>query len=455
MEFGISKCAVLSMKRGKKVVAKHIVLPSGEVMMEPGEEGYKYLGILEFDSILKEEMKQKIRAVYFKRLKLLAKSKLNGRNLFLGINSWAVSVVRYSACIVDWNKAEIEEMDRKTRKILAIYGAFHPKSNVTRLYMKRKFGGRGLISVKDCIEGEIRNMYHYIANSDEELLKFVARSLEIDENSVEDKGTFEKRVIEEKKDDLKGMKLHGQFEVQTENLKTEESWNWLSKGDLKRETESLLMAAQEQALNTNSIKKNIYKTSDDDKCRLCGNAPETITHIVSACKKLAQKEYLRRHDKVCLNIHWQLCVKYGLECNEKWYQHTPSAVHENDDVKLLWNFPIQVDRELEERHNRPDIMVFKKNDRHCLIVDIAVPGDHNIESKQQQKIDNYADLKLEVSRMWDCSTVVVPIIIGALGSVPKKFHHHLAKLEIGNDITTFQKSAVLGTASILRKILTC
>ena len=76
-------------------------------------------------------------------------------------------------------------------------------------------------------------------------------------------------------------------------------------------------------------------------------------------------------------------------------------------------------------------------------------------SKQQQKIDNYADLKLEVSRMWDCSTVVVPIIIGALGSVPKKFHHHLAKLEIGNDITTFQKSAVLGTASILRKILTC
>merc|ERR1711955_118921 len=104
MEFGISKCAVLSMKRGKKVEAKQIVLPSGEAMMEPGEEGYKYLGILEFDSILKEEMKEKVRKLYFKRLKLLAKSKLNGRNLFLGINSWAVAVVRYSACIVEWNK---------------------------------------------------------------------------------------------------------------------------------------------------------------------------------------------------------------------------------------------------------------------------------------------------------------------------------------------------------------
>jgi hypothetical protein len=78
---------------------------------------------------------------------------LNGRNLFLGINSWAVAVVRCSACIVDWNKAEIEEMDRKTMKFLTIYGAFHTKSNVTRLYMKRKFRGRRLISVKDCIEG--------------------------------------------------------------------------------------------------------------------------------------------------------------------------------------------------------------------------------------------------------------------------------------------------------------
>ena len=53
------------------------------------------------------------------------------------------------------------------------------------------------------------------------------------------------------------MKLHGQFEVETEDKKTEESWHWLSKGDLKRETEALLMAAQEQALNTKSIRKSI------------------------------------------------------------------------------------------------------------------------------------------------------------------------------------------------------
>lgn len=52
--------------------------------------------------------------------------------------------------------------------------------------------------------------------------------------------------------------LHEQFEKDTEILKTEESWDWLSKGDLKRETESLLIGAQDQALNTNSARKNIY-----------------------------------------------------------------------------------------------------------------------------------------------------------------------------------------------------
>ena len=60
------------------------------------------------------------------------------------------------------------------------------------------------------------------------------------------------------------MKLHGQFENQTGELKIEDSWNWLRKGDLKRETESLLMATQEQALNTNSIKK-VYMVSQVQK----------------------------------------------------------------------------------------------------------------------------------------------------------------------------------------------
>ena len=93
-------------------------------------------------------------------------------------------------------------------------------------------------------------MHHYIANSEEELLKFVSESMNLDPADIEEKEKFQQRIISQKIDEIKSMKIHGQFENQTEAIKTDDSWNWLCKGDLKRETESLLMAAQEQALNT-------------------------------------------------------------------------------------------------------------------------------------------------------------------------------------------------------------
>ena len=419
-------------------------------MGDPDEDGYKYLGILELDRILQQEMKSKTRAAYFKRLKLLLKSKLNSRNLFLAINSWAVALIRYGACVLDWTKEEIDEIDRKTQKMLTIYGAFHPKSNINRLYLKRKSGGRGLISINDCIEGEIRNVHEYLTSSEESLLKFVVKALNIQEE-VEGKNNYQKRKLEEKMNSLKNMKLHGQFQNDTENIKQDESWDWLSRGDLKRETESLLMAAQEQALNTNSVKKNIYHTAESDKCRICGTGVENVTHIISQCSSLANKEYLSRHDKVCLNIHWALCNKYQIPCVDKWYEHIPPAVSENENVKILWNPFIQTDRTVQ--HNHPDIVVFCKEKRHCQIVDVAIPGDRNIVKKQAEKLTNYADLKIEISKMWDCSTVVIPIVIGALGSIPQKLEKYLEELDIKSDLPTYQKSALLGTANILRKVL--
>ena len=96
------------MKRGKKVEAREITLPSGESLCEPDDSGYKYLGILELGSIVNNEMKEKVKESYFKRLKLLLRAALNGKNLFLAINSWAVAVISYGASVLDWTKEEIE-----------------------------------------------------------------------------------------------------------------------------------------------------------------------------------------------------------------------------------------------------------------------------------------------------------------------------------------------------------
>ena len=66
------------------------------------------------------------------------KSKLNGRNLVRGVNTWAVSLLRYSAVFVSWRKSELQAIDRKTRNLFTIYEALHHKSDVDRLYIPRK-----------------------------------------------------------------------------------------------------------------------------------------------------------------------------------------------------------------------------------------------------------------------------------------------------------------------------
>ena len=92
------------------------------------------------------------------------------------------------------------------------------------------------------------------------------------------------------------------------------------------------------------------------------------------------------------------------------------SVIENDIVKILWDVCIQVDRQIE--HRRPDIAVMEKNTKKCLIIDVACLVDNNLILKRNEKLDNYSELRLEIARMWDKETLIVPIIIGALRSIP-------------------------------------
>ena len=148
MEFGIEKYATLVMEKGKIVNSVGIELPDDKVIKSLQEgEIYKYLGILEADKFLEEKMKLNVSKEYIRRLRKVLKSNLNGGNLAHGVNAWAVSLLRYSAAFVSSRKSELQDIDRKTRKLFTIYGALHAKSDVDRLYIPRKEGGRGLIPI--------------------------------------------------------------------------------------------------------------------------------------------------------------------------------------------------------------------------------------------------------------------------------------------------------------------
>ena len=453
MEFGVRKCGLIILRKGKVVQCEGVKLPNGETIRSIEADGYKYLGILESDRIMEKEMKEVFRNEYLRRLRCILKSKLNGKNKIKGINSWAVSLLRYGGGLISWKKEELQKLDRKTRKLMTMYGVLHPKSDVDRIYISRKEGGRGLIGCEMCIRAEENNLGWYIRNSVESLLKQVRKCKVIETELSIAKEEYSKKVSENRKVQWKQKVLHGQY---LRDLPGEtdlaRSWDWLTKADLKAETEALIVAAQDQALRTNYVKFHIDKTTESPLCRMCKDKGESVMHILSECSKLAQREYKRRHDNVARIVHWELCGLYKIGRGKNWYEHEPKAVIESDEVKILWDFNIQCDHVIE--HRRPDIVVIDKKEKSCQIIDIAVPGDLRVYVKEREKVENYGDLKREVARLWSQKKVdVIPVVVGALGAVTTHLEKWIKRIGIETKISLIQKIALLGSARILRKVL--
>ena len=131
--------------------------------------------------------------------------------------------------------------------------------------------------------------------------------------------------------------------------------------------------------------------------------------------------------------------------------HNPAPVLENDSHKLLWDFNIQTDHLIPAR--TPDLIIINKKKRTCKIVDFAVPADHRIKQKECEKKDKYLDLARELKKLWNMQVTIIPIVIGAFGTVTKGSLKGLEDLEVGGRVETIQTTALLRTAKILRRFL--
>ena len=105
---------------------------------------------------------------------------------------------------------------------------------------------------------------------------------------------------------------------------------------------------------------------------------------------------------------------------------------------------------------RPDIVVVDKVKKETMILDVTIPGDTRVFDKQQEKIAKYSLLKEKIVRLWQMKKVVViPIVVEALGTITTKFEKYIERLGIEIRIKHVHKSALLGTARIIRKVLSC
>ena len=101
-------------------------------------------------------------------------------------------------------------------------------------------------------------------------------------------------------------------------------------------------------------------------------------------------------------------------------------------------------------YNRPDVVVIDREENTWCIVDFAIPMYHHVKEKEEEKIDKYMDLAAEVRRQFRVKTVIVPIVFGALGTVPAKLSKLLEKLEIDDIIGSLQTAVLISTAAILK-----
>ena len=246
---------------------------------------------------------------------------------------------------------------------------------------------------------------------------------------------------------------HGAYlrHLHENNLDPVKSLAWMNSCFLDPYTESYLCAAQELALFTRYHEQHILKNRSDDLCRVCRKQSETIYHILSGCDSLAKREYFARHNDVCKYVHYMIMKEFDFQCAPNWYLHKVVDVVRSAEVEIVYDQLITTDRPIGA--NRPDILVRDKINSKVYVIDVSCPCDTNVWKKEAEKISKYGPLKVELQRMWKCSCVVVPVVIGGLGAVSKNVEKHLMNIPGSPQVKMCQKITLLGSKKILQDVL--
>ena len=93
--------------------------------------------------------------------------------------------------------------------------------------------------------------------------------------------------------------------------------------------------------------------------------------------------------------------------------HNPESLLGDETQKLLREFEILISA------RRPDLIIINKKERTCRIEEFAVPADHVVKLKECEKRDKYLDFARELRKLWNMKVTIIPVVIGALGTVTK------------------------------------
>ena len=480
MSFGEEKCAFINIVKGKrKIIGKPLILNKVKVQELKEECTYKYLGLdesVKFDSKLNKDAVTK---EYCTRLRKIWSSQLNAYNKIVASNTFAVPIVIYSFGILDWTKENIKQLNIKTRKIMNMNNSMNRRSDIERLYISRKEGGRGLRNLEDEYLARIPSFKAHLdiekdnnkfiskvqnQNSSIKLITtsiYEAYNLNLNDVTPREIATAIKyKIQEQRKEKFLAKPIHGYLirkRMEVEDVDMKQSYSWLKSNSLTSDVESYICTLQEQELYTNACavlhERNERKKNEmSAACRLCGKRDETVEHILTACPKLSSNLYLEtRHNYVAKFIHEKLLEKYEITSKEP----QPLKIVSNDDCEIWWDMKVYLATGVQ--HNKPDIIVWDKKQKKCFVIDISVPADCNINKKIKEKYDAYYPFISELQRIYkDYSYKIIPIIVGALGLIPKTLEQLLKEIGLidSQKITMgIQKRALIGSLKIAKTFM--
>ena len=204
---------------------------------------------------------------------------------------------------------------------------------------------------------------------------------------------------------------------------------------------------------TNRFKK-MCGISENDKCRFCHIATESTSHLLSGCQTLlADGHYTRRHDKVCTYLHWTICKDKEIPIQEIW-AHEPQPVTATETVTIFYDKEIPAGRYIENKAIKPDIVVWDRQARTALIIDVSVPNDFGINRAEREKVTKYQDLKNALREAWDLVDIqVIPVIVGATGIMKDNLQDYLDTIPGKPNKYQVQVAAIRGTVSLLKRAL--
>ena len=190
---------------------------------------------------------------------------------------------------------------------------------------------------------------------------------------------------------------------------------WMNMG-LSSHVEGYPAALQEQQIGTRAtIRRTMKDRNLPIKCRLCEDKDETVFHVLCSCPKLSPNFYTTAiHDHVGEVLLNEIIID-----QQQQRIKNPPPISMTPTMEIWWNKLITTTSRV--KHNRPDIVIWDRKASVCTIIEIGVPFDTNVAVHQAEKGNKYMPLVSELQQMYPSFKYqIIPVIIGALGAVPKK-----------------------------------